>query len=163
MKSLQPISDPLTIVKGSNVTGLAMSERKTTLKEDDAARVEADFRAELEAEHQSRQDEQVRREERSKEKMAARERERQILAEEELKEKVRADFYKEKGYKLYTDSAGREHWLTPEEFDWRMRIRARHDRNRRRFEPSRLAQKRRLLMYAGAAILAILTGLVLLK
>ena len=139
-----------------------MSERKMTLAEEEALKVEADFRAELEAEHQSRQDAQVRREERSKEKMAARERERQILAEEELKEKVRADFYKEKGYKLYTDSAGREHWLTPEEYDWRMRIRARHDRNRRRFEPSRLAKKRKLLMYAGAGILAVLMGLWLL-
>jgi len=140
-----------------------MSERKTTMPEEDAERVEAEFRAELEAEHVNRQDAQVRREERSKEKMLARERERQILAEEELKEKVRADFYKEKGYKLYTDSAGREHWLTPEEYDWRMRIRSRHDRNRRRFEPSRLAKKRKLLMYAGAAILAVLMGLVLLK
>ena len=139
-----------------------MSERKMTLEEEEALKVEADFRAELEAEHESRQDAQVRREERSKEKMAARERERQILAEEELKEKVRADFYKEKGYKLYTDSAGREHWLTPEEYDWRMRIRARHDRNRRRFEPSRLAKKRKLLMYAGAGILAVLMGLWLL-
>ena len=140
-----------------------MSERKISLREEEAAQVEADFRAELEAEHQNRQDAQVRREERSKEKMAARERERQILAEEELKEKVRAEFHKEKGYKLYTDSAGREHWLTPEEYDWRMRIRARHDRNRRRFEPSRLAKKRRLLMYAGAALLAVLMGLVLLR
>ena len=123
----------------------------------------AEFRAELETEHVNRQDAHVRREERSKAKMEARERERQILAEEELKEKVRADFYKENGYKLYTDSAGREHWLTPEEYDWRMRIRSRHDRNRRRFEPSRLAKKRKLLMYAGAAILAVLMGLVLLK
>ena len=144
------------------MTGLAMSGEKKILNDDEAAQVEADFRAELEAEHTERQEAQVRRTERSRAKLAARARERQVLAEEELKEKVRADFQREKGYQLYTDSAGREHWLTPEEYDWRMRIRARHDKNRRRFEPSNMAKKRRLAMYAGAALLAIIMGLVLL-
>ena len=95
------------------MTGLAMSERKSVLSETEAARVEAEFLAELEAEHVSRQEAQVRREGRSRDKLKARERERQVLAEEELKEKLRAEFHREKGYKLYTDSAGREHWLTP--------------------------------------------------
>ena len=145
------------------MTGLAMSEQKSVLSETEAAKVEADFLAELEAEHVSRQEAQVRREERSRDKLSARERERQVLAEEELKEKLRAEFHREKGYKLYTDSAGREHWLTPEEFDWRMRIRARHDKNRRRFEGSHAAKQRMMMMYGGAALLAIIIGLVLVK
>jgi hypothetical protein len=145
------------------MTGLAMSDQKSVLSEAEAAQVEADFRAELEAEHINRSEAQVRREERSKDKLRARERERQVLAEEELKEKLRADFHREKGYKLYTDSAGREHWLTPEEYDWRMRIRARHDKNRRRFEGSHTAKRRMMLMYGAAAVLAIIIGLVLVK
>ena len=56
-----------------------------------------------------------------------------------------------------------EHWLTPEEFDWRMRIRARHDKNRRRFESSHVAKQRMIMMYGGAALLAVIIGLVLVK
>jgi hypothetical protein len=141
---------------------LAMSDEKKVLNTDEAEALEADFRSELEAEHDSRQEAQTRREERSKAKLMARQHERQTLAEEELKEKIRADFHREKGYQLYTDSAGREHWLTPKEYDWRMRSRARHDQNRHRFEPSNMAKKRRLILYAGAAALAFLIGLVLI-
>ncbi len=139
-----------------------MSDQKIHLSDTDASKVEADFRAELEAEHDSRQQAQVRREVRSKAKLQARANERQILAEEELKEKVRADFQRERGYMLYTDSAGREHWLTPEEYDWRMRMRARQNQNRRRFDAPNSAQKRRTLMYAGAVFLAVIMGLVLI-
>ena len=144
------------------MAGLAMSDEKKVLNTVEAEALEANFRSELEAEHESRQEAQARREERSKAKLMARQHERQTLADEELKEKIRADFHREKDYQLYTDSAGREHWLTAEEYDWRMRIRARHDKNRRRFEPSNMAKKRRLILYAGAAALAVITGLVLI-
>mgnify|MGYP001184266133 CR=1 FL=1 len=141
---------------------LAMSNEKTVLSPEEAERVEAEFRDALMDEHRSRQQAQEHREVRSKEKMRERERERQILAEEELKERVRAEFYKEQGYKLYTDSAGRQHWLTPEEYDWRMRIRARRDKNRRPFDSASQQQRRRLMMYLGCAALAVFTGLFLL-
>ena len=67
-----------------------MSERKSVLSEAEAARVQAEFRAELEAEHVTRQEAHVRREERSQTKLKARQHERQFLAEEQLKEKIRA-------------------------------------------------------------------------
>ena len=139
-----------------------MSNRKPALTSEEAEAVEARFREELEAEHEDRVEAQKRRETRSKTKLMAKQRERQILAEEELKQQVRAKFYVEKGYKLYTDSAGREHWLTPEEYEWRMRMRARHDKNRRRFEAPYVTKRRRLMMYGGAALLAVATGLVLI-
>ena len=145
------------------MTGLAMNEEKSILSSDEAEKLEADFRETLMEEHQTRLEAQERREVRSKEKMRERERERQILAEEELKERVRAEFYKEQGYKLYTDSAGRQHWLTPEEYDWRMRIRARRDKNRRAFDSAAQQQRRRVLMYVGCAALAVFMGLILLK
>ena len=140
-----------------------MSERKSVLSEAEAARVQAEFRAELEAEHVTRQEAQVRREERSQTKLKARQHERQVLAEEQLKEKIRAEFHREKGYQLYTDSAGREHWLTPQEYEWRMRMRAHPDSRRNRFDGSQGAKRRTLMMYGGAALLAIVIGLILIK
>lgn len=144
------------------MTKLAMNKEQSALSPEEAAKLEADFRETLMAEHESRQEAQTHREVRSKEKMRERERERQVLAEEELKERIRADFYKEQGYKLYTDSAGRQHWLTPEEYDWRMRIRARRDKNRRAFDSAAQQRRRRVLMYVGCAALAIAMGLILL-
>ena len=140
-----------------------MSENKTILNESEAAKVEADFREELRAEHESRQEAQSIREDRARERRARTKQESQILAEEKLKQQVREEFYRENNYKLYTDSAGREHWLTSEEYDWRMRARARHDRNRRRFASQNLAKRRQLFMSIGAAVLAALLGLLLLK
>ena len=142
---------------------LAMNNEKSILSAEEAAKVEAEFRESLMMEHKSRQEAQAHREHRSREKMMERERERQVLAEEELKERVRTEFYKEQGYKLYTDSAGRQHWLTPAEYDWRMRIRARRDKNRRAFDSATQQQRRRVMMYLGCAALAVLMGLILLK
>jgi hypothetical protein len=142
---------------------LAMTDKKNILTQEEASKVETDFRSELEAEHDSRQEAQQRRQEKAHGRQQARKREKQILAESEIKERVRAKFYKEKGYKLYTDSAGRQHWLTPEEYDWRMRARAQRDKGRRSFEPSHIAQRRKAFMYAGAALLAVIMGLILLK
>ena len=139
-----------------------MSERKPILNEEEAAKVEAEFRDELMAEHESRQEAQALREERSRAKRARTKHEAQILAEQKLKQQVREEFYRENNYKLYTDSAGREHWLTPEEYEWRMRARARHDRNRRRFASATSGKRRQILMYSGGALLAALLGLVLL-
>ena len=138
-----------------------MSENKTMLNEEEAAQVEADFRAQLMAEHESRQEAQTVREKRARDRRARTKQESQILAEEKLKQQVREQFYRENNYKLYTDSAGREHWLTPEEYEWRMRARARHDRNRRRFASKNLAKRRQLLMSIAAAVVAALLGLVM--
>ena len=84
-------------------------------------------------------------------------------SEAEIKEKVRADFYKENGYKLYTDSAGRKHWLTPEEYTWRMAARAQRDSRRKTFEPSIWVRQKTVVMYGGAILLAVALGLFLVK
>jgi hypothetical protein len=142
---------------------LAMTDKNNMLTEDEASQVESTFRSELEAEHESRQEAQHLRQEKAQGRQQARRREKQVLAESEIKERVRAQFYKDKGYKLYTDSAGRQHWLTPEEYDWRMRARDQRDKGRRSFEPSHIAHRRKAIMYAGAALLAVIMGLILLK
>ena len=59
-----------------------MSENKTMLNEEEAAQVEADFRAQLMAEHESRQEAQTVREKRARDRRARTKQESQILAEE---------------------------------------------------------------------------------
>ena len=138
-----------------------MSDQDSNNDERDA--IAARFREELEEEHTARQLAQERRRERAKAKASESEQRRQALLEADIQEQVRADFYKEKGYKLYTDSAGRQHWLTPEEFDWRTRARAQRDQRRRTYQPSIWVRKRTLVMYLSAAALAVLVGLFLVK
>jgi hypothetical protein len=121
------------------------------------------FRAELEAEHEERQRAQVDREQRARSKRRTRQTRDEVLAESEIKERVRAEFYKEKGYKLYTDSAGRQHWLTPEEHAWRTAARARRDSRRRSYQPSIWVRQKQLLMYGGAVLIAVALGLFLVK
>ena len=139
---------------------LVMSDSLSKEEED---RIEAEYRAELESEHTERQLAQKRRHQKSKARSDERRHARQLQSEAEVKEKILADFHKEKGYKLYTDSAGREHWLTPEEYDWRMKARAQRDRNRKSFRPTFWARKRMLMMYGGAVLLAIALGLFLIR
>jgi predicted Zn-dependent protease len=140
-----------------------MKQNEPALTEEEAAKLAADFRDALMNEHESRVKAQEHREERSREKHKARVREQEILAEEQIKEHVRAEFYKEQGYKLYTDSAGRQHWLTRSEYDWRIQARARRDKNHRSFDFGAHTRQRRLTMYAGSIILAIAMGLWLLR
>lgn len=140
-----------------------MKQNEPALTEEEAAKLAADFRDALMNEHESRVKAQEHREERSREKHQARVRDQEILAEEQIKEQVRAEFYKEQGYKLYTDSAGRQHWLTQSEYDWRIQARARRDKNHRSFDFGAHTRQRRLTMYAGSIILAIAMGLWLLQ
>lgn len=147
----------------SEMNSLAMKQNEPILSEEEAAKLAADFRDALMDEHESRVKAQAKREDRSSEKYKARAREQEILAEERIKEKVRAEFYKEQDYKLYTDSAGRQHWLTQAEYDWRMKARARRDKNHRSFDFGAQTRRRRLAMYGGSVVLAITMGLWLLR
>jgi len=122
-----------------------------------------EFREELEADHAERQEVQAEREARASARRDARKTRADALAEAEIKEKIRADFHREKGYKLYTDSAGRQHWLTPEEYEWRMAARAQRDSRRKSFEPSIWVRQKQVMMYGSAVVLAVLLGLYLVR
>ncbi len=122
-----------------------------------------EFRAELEAEHLLRQQAQTERADRAQERREQRTSRAEAMNEAEIKKRVRTEFHKEKGYKLYTDSAGRQHWLTREEHEWRMAARARRDSRRKTFAPSFLVRQKSLMMYAGAVLLAVALGLFLVK
>lgn len=118
------------------------------------------IRAELEQEHARRLAEVRRKRDKARRKRTERaEREREI-ALARLREEEQARFYQENGYKLYTDSTGREVWLTPEEYEMRMR-RRRHRRKRRIYEPAVAPKGRVIVFYVGAFILAVIIGIVL--
>jgi hypothetical protein len=138
-----------------------MSHPSDKLSTDERQAIADEFRKELEVEHVDRQDAQAERESRSDARRDARNSRSSVLAEAEIKAKVRADFYKENGYKLYTDSAGRQHWLTPGEFEWRTAARARRDGRRKNYVPSIWIRQKQMMMYGSAVLLAVALGLYL--
>ncbi len=128
------------------------------------ADIDERIRAELEREHAERQERfQVLREkgrERSRFKQARAEADEESRRRQDL----RAEFYEEKGYKRYVDSRGKELWLLPEEYDWRVKARAareaRKDRHKTAFvQPGQNAW----MVWAGIVLLGLALAYALLK
>ena len=90
------------------------------LTADELQEARARFESDLADDHERRLEKVARRKRRAGGAATAREQEARNLALNALRAEVQADFYKKNGYKLYTDSTGREHWLTPEEYEHRM-------------------------------------------
>ena len=138
----------------------------TALPVDDSPEADAlrrQVRAELEAEHELRGERLRQRRQHAKARARDKADERRRIEESLVREQVREEFYKEKGYKLYTDSTGRELWLSPEEFEWRQK-RHRHGRRKRKiYEPALNNQGRVWLFYVGLLILAIVVGIALAR
>lgn len=129
-----------------------------SLESDERKRLAEEFQRELEQDHARR----LERIQKRKAKATARDRQRaedeRNIAVSELKEEVRDRFYKDHGYKLYVDSTGREVWLTPEEYEIRMRRR----RGRRaKVAPSVATQRRTWFLYGTVVVLAVLLGIAL--
>lgn len=121
------------------------------------------FRSEMEDEHAERQDRMQKRREKSRAKGSARAQRTRQIELSDVREDVQKKFYEENGYKLYIDSTGREVWLSPDEYEWRMR-RRKHGRHKRRvYEPALKPQGRVVLFYVGLFILAVVTGIVLAR
>ena len=116
---------------------------------------------ELEEEHQRR----LRRLEHKRQRVRSK-REQQVQHKKELviaemRDQMRHDFYTERGYKLYVDSRGRENWLTPEEYEWRTRVR-RRKRGRRKYVPRLKGHRlRTIVLYGGMLALAVALGMLL--
>lgn len=127
------------------------------LSPDETAAIEAAFRVELQAEHAARLEKLQAQKERAR--AAAREGRdnARMLAENTIKERLREQFHKENGYKRYTDSTGREFWLPPEEYAFRMKRREGRQRARM-LEPAELNKRRIWLFYVGLFFLAVLVG-----
>ena len=119
-----------------------------------------EFRAQLEAEHERRAAE-------LEQKLARQERRDQAVEAArhaelyDLREQARAEFYAARGYREYTDSTGRQVWLSPEEFAWRNK--RRKHRKEPVLDPSFSSRKVTLLFYAGMAVIAVVVGLLLAR
>lgn len=127
------------------------------LAPDEAQAVAAAFRAELEAEHQDRLDKLAERKAKARAVHEGANAEARMLAVNQLKERMREQFQQEKGYKRYIDSTGREHWLPPEEYAFRMKRREKRQRNQQ-LEPAELNKRRMWWFYGGMVLAAILIG-----
>ncbi len=121
----------------------------------------ARFEADLLEEHNARVAKVQRRQERSDHVHSVRNQEARQKALNDLKAEVQAEFYKKNGYKLYTDSTGREHWLTPEEFAFRTDRRKR--RKHRIIEPIAMGRHRQWLFAVGIVGLALVLGMLLAR
>ncbi len=136
----------------------------TALDETERDEVEREFRDELQAQHDQRIDRVRRHKDRAREKRDSKSQREHDAAVAAVKNKVREDFYKEQGYKLYEDSTGREIWLPPEEYDWRMKRRSgRRKRKKARYELKNTTRGRTILFYAGMVLVSIVVGVLLTR
>lgn len=132
------------------------------LTRDEKQKAEAEFEAELAAEHARRQEAVQRRKERRGGRRSSHDEDQRRIELYELREAVRERFYKDNGYKKYIDSTGREVWLSPEEYTQRMRRRKRRARSGGA-EPQLGNTARQFMLYGGLALLAIVLGFALAR
>jgi hypothetical protein len=122
------------------------------------------FLLQLEKEHAEAKERFDERKARSKDKAQARRSEKEELGEAKRQQELREQFYKENGYKRYTNSRGKVLWLLPEEYEWRMR--AKKDRAHRHAKYSNLAnasENRQRMVWIGLVLIAVVVGLALLR
>lgn len=122
------------------------------------------FRLQLEKEHAEAKERFEERKARSKDKAQARKSEKEELGEAKRQQELREQFYKENGYKRYTNSRGKVTWLLPEEYEWRMR--AKKDRAHRHAKYTSLAnasENRQRMVWIGLVLIAVVIGLALLR
>lgn len=134
---------------------------RLVLTEDERKAAEARIIEELEEEHarRLRRLEHKRQRVRSKREEEA-QREKELIVAE-MRDKMRHEFYSERGYKLYIDSRGRENWLTPEEYEWRTKVRRRRTRTREWVPSFKGARLNTVLIYAGMLVLAVVLGVLI--
>jgi hypothetical protein len=131
------------------------------LSADEVEEARARFQAELAEDHARRVEKVRRRQARSEGKRSRWEEDARNAEMNSIKAEVQAEFYKKNGYKLYTDSTGRKHWLTPEEYAQRMqrRKRLRH----RVVEPVVGDRARQVGFMLGLVLLAVVMGFALVR
>ena len=136
---------------------------KLALSEEERTAASERIRAELEADHQRRHEKIRRRQEKARSKRYRRSSEQRQVELFELQENIREKFYKENNYQLYTDSTGRQSWLSPEEYEWRMARRKNRGQRRKIYEPDFGNRRPLWIFWIGMVLLAVLIGLALVK
>jgi len=121
----------------------------------------AEFRQELEQEHVRRLDRLDQQKQRIRDRKDERSRRAFESEKADLRNELRKKFYEEKGYQLYTDSSGRDFWLTAEEYKYRTgRRRKRVQRKKTKVMGLRW---RTVALYMGAMAIAVLVGLAMTR
>ena len=138
-------------------------EKLLVLSDDERTAAADRFRSELEAEHQRRHEKIQNRREKARAKRYRKKSENRQVELYEIQEKVREQFYKDNDYKLYTDSTGRQSWLSPEEYEWRMARRKNRSHRRKIYEPAFGNRRPLWLFWAGMIALAVSLGLLLVN
>ena len=133
------------------------------LSEDERDAATERFKAELEAEHQQRHEKVHRRQEKARAKRYRKKSENRQVELYEIQEQVKEQFYKENNYKLYTDSTGRESWLSPEEFEWRTARRKNRSHRRKIYEADFGNRRPMWVFYLAMIAIAIALGVALVK
>ena len=76
---------------------------------------------------------------------------------------MRLEFYKEKGYKKYVDSRGREQWLPPQEFEWRTKARKAREARQKKYGGLDQGKHAHVWLMVSAALIAVVLGLLLIR
>jgi hypothetical protein len=134
-----------------------------SLDDDEKAQAEAAFLREMEEDHARRLARLAERESKAAARRAAGAADDRQVALTELREDVQARFYRERGYKQWTDSTGRTEWVPPEEYAWREKARGRRRRRGPVSEGPAWGPARLWPVYGAAAALAILLGVLLAR
>lgn len=137
-------------------------EAPRVLSDDEREQVRAEIRATLEREHEARIGRLEKRKDRAESKHALVKRQRRESEISQMRQALREEFYREKGYRQVMDQ-GRERWVPAEEYAWRQR---RHSRKR---APSLLStinwreHSRNMPIYFGVVLVAVVLGYLLVR
>ena len=135
----------------------------SALTEQERKELADEIREELESEHRLRLDRLRERKDAGRRRASGRSEDLKNQAIEAVREQVRQSFYEEQGYKLYTDSTGRQMWLPAEEHEWRMR-RSSHRRGKRAPLHLETGDKRKVMAaYVVLVVVAVVVGVLLVR
>lgn len=130
------------------------------LSQEDRKQITDELLQEFEREHIAREQSRQQRSEHLHSRAHARHEKSREQEIQTLRLELKDQFYKDKGYRLYTDSSGRERWLSPTEWEWKQR----HPRGKKRhrtYEIVQSPQYRVLAAYVFIGIIAIIAGFML--
>ena len=132
------------------------------LNEDELQSLKNSIRAELEQEHQEREERARQKAERRTQK---KENSRSLQSEKErLKTQMRLEFYREHGYEEKIDPTGRKMYLSPSELENKKRKKSRRSKSKKNSKQIAVFKKLgEWPMYISAAVFALVFGLMLVR
>ena len=131
------------------------------LSDEEKKALKDEIQAELESEHQVRE-ERAQRKIQSRDSEVTQRPKSKNAEIKAIKMQLRRQFYENNGYKLQKDPTGRDMWLSPTEQEIR-RNRNRNKRSSNRSKSFLKAQRNNLMMYAIIVCMAVIFGLFIVK